>query len=246
MAEIGIVVHPMQRRQRIGSKLLSVVLAAAREAGRRAVIVQTEARSSGPEFLSAAGFDKVHTLRYKRLNLIDLDTAALSRFLGPHHGYRTASWHGATPDFFAEAYAVARQVMSTAPMMGMHCGTVTWDADRVKTMTRPGEEYGDDRYTVVAIDVTDGSIVGYTELTVPADGKGDGRHHGTAVLPSHRGQGLGLWVKAKAISLAYNGHSNLAGLLTEAADSDAPMGRINDQLGYLLTHEALQYQLDLS
>ena len=37
----------------------------------------------------------------------------------------------------------------------------------------------------------------------------------------------------------------LAGLVTDTADSNTHMRRINDALGYAPTHRALEYQLDL-
>jgi GNAT superfamily N-acetyltransferase len=100
-------------------------------------------------------------------------------------------------------------------------------------------------HTFAVLDEADGTVVGFSELVVPGDGSGDGQHYGTAVLPDHRGRGLARWMKAAAISHALERHPVLAGLRTDTADSNKPMLAVNDSLGYLPTHKALEYQLDL-
>jgi hypothetical protein len=40
-------------------------------------------------------------------------------------------------------------------------------------------------------------------------------------------------------------YPELGGLLTDTADSNAPMRGINDALGYVPTHTTYEYQLDL-
>lgn len=52
-------------------------------------------------------------------------------------------------------------------------------------------------------------------------------------------------MKAESIRLARLRHPDLTGLLTDAADSNAPMIGINDALGYRPTHRELEYRLDL-
>ncbi|MDH6117492.1 GNAT superfamily N-acetyltransferase [Kitasatospora sp. GAS204A] len=89
------------------------------------------------------------------------------------------------------------------------------------------------------------AIVGFTELVVPGDGRGDAQHYGTGVLPEHRGHGLGRWMKAAAIRQVIEQHPDLEGLLADTAASNRPMRAINEELGYRPTHNSLLYQLDL-
>jgi GNAT superfamily N-acetyltransferase len=167
------------------------------------------------------------------------------RIESPHPGYRLMSWHGTVPDGLAETFAASRRAMDDMPMDDTDYGTVTWDVDRVRTAAKVVEQRGDHLYTVVAVDASDGSIAGFTELVVPGDGKGDGQDYGTGVLPEHRGQGLGRWMKAESIRHAHGRHPDLGGLLTDTADSNTHMRQINDSLGYTPTHTTHQYQLAL-
>ncbi|MEU7136091.1 GNAT family N-acetyltransferase [Streptomyces sp. NPDC046261] len=246
LAELTLAVHPAERRQGTGSRLLDAVVAAAREDGRRYVVAQAQAGSPGDRFLAARGFRKVLTLTYARLALDAVDTTALAGIVGRHHpGYRLTSWHGTVPDDLAATFAASRRAMDDMPMDDTDHATVTWDVDRVREAARAVEERGELLHTVVAVDERDGSVVGFTELVVPGDGKGDAQHYGTAVLPGHRGHGLGRWMKAESIRRAREDHPDLAGLLTDTADSNTFMRRINDGLGYTPTHKVLRYQLTL-
>src|SRR4051812_3941474 len=154
--------------QGVGSRLLDTAVAAARDNARRCVIAQAEAGSPGDRFLPARGFRKVLTLRFSRLPLADADTTALARIIeGPHPGYRLMSWHGAVPDGLAETFAASRRAMDDMHMDDTDYGTVTWDVDRVRTAAKVVEQRGDHLHTVVAVDASDGSIAGFTELVVP-------------------------------------------------------------------------------
>ncbi|KUL37693.1 acetyltransferase [Streptomyces sp. NRRL F-4489] len=246
LAELELRVHPVERRRGIGSRLLDAAVAAAREDRRRCVLAQAEAGSPGGRFLPARGFRKVLTLTFARLPLAGVDVAALEKIVErPHPGYRLASWYGTVPDDLARTFAASRRAMDDMPMDDADHGTVTWDVDRVRAVARAVAERGELLHTVVAVDASDGSIAGFTELVVPGDGRGDGLHYGTGVLPEHRGHGLGRWMKAASIRQARARHPELGGLLTDTADTNRPMRNINDALGYAPTHQELTYQLDL-
>ena len=246
LAELDLRVHPAERRKHAGSLLLDAAVAAARQDGRRSVITQAEAGSPGDWFLSARGFRRVLTLTFTRLPLAGANITALTEITDQSHpGYQLLSWEGTVPDSLAEAFTASRHAMDDMPMGGTDFGTVAWDVDRVRAAAAAIAERGDLLHTVVAVDESDGSIAGFSELVVPGDGKGDGQHYGTGVMPAHRGHGLGHWMKAASILHARERHPDLSGLLTDTADNNPYMRRINDALGYAPTHTTFEYQLDL-
>ncbi|GHF00998.1 hypothetical protein GCM10014715_66510 [Streptomyces spiralis] len=221
-------------------------MATARINARRRVIAQAEAGSPGDRFLAAHGFRKVLTLRYARLPLADVDAATLTEIIErPPPGYRLASWQGTVPDGLAQTFAASRRAMDDMPMDDTDYGIVTWDVDRVRGAAKAVDQRGDHLHTVVAIDASDGSIAGFTELVIPDNDTGDGQHYGTGVLPEHRGHGLGRWMKAASIRQALRRYPELGGLLTDTAHSNTHMRHINDSLGYAPTHSTHQHQLDL-
>ncbi|MFF4710739.1 GNAT family N-acetyltransferase [Streptomyces eurythermus] len=246
IAELDLRVHPAERRKGVGSRLLDTAVATARDNARRRVVAQAEAGSPGDRFLAARGFRKVLTFRYTRLAMADVDPTVLAGIVErPHPGYRLTSWQGTVPDDLARTFAASRRAMDDMPMDDADYGTVAWDVDRVRAAAKAVEQRGDHLHTVVAIDASDGSIAGFTELVIPGNGTGDGQHYGTGVLPEHRGHGLGRWMKAESIRQTHRDYPALDGLLTDTVDSNAHMRRINDGLGYTPTHTTHQYQLDL-
>ncbi|MEV1329694.1 GNAT family N-acetyltransferase [Micromonospora costi] len=247
LAELELHVHPAERRTGTGSRLLDAAVSAARVDGRRALLAQAEAGSPGDRFLAARGFRRKLTLTYARLALADVDLAMITEFAGRRPpGYRLSTWDGVVPDELADTFAASRRAMDDMPMGEVDYGTVSWEVDRVRAAARAIAERGDLLHTVVAVDESDGSIVGFTELVVPGDGTGDGRHYGTGVLPEHRGHGLGRWMKAEAIRQARGRYPELGGLLTDVADDNQHMRAVNDALGYIPTHQTIEYQLDLA
>ena len=246
LAELEVCVHHAERRQGVGTRLLEAAVAAARSDGRRSVVAQAAEDSPGDRFLAKRGFRRVLALTYARLVLADADLAEITRLAElPHPGYRLTAWEGAVPPGLARSYADSRRAMDDMPMEDTDFGTVVWDVDRVLAAAAAVAGRGDLLYTVAALDMTDGSVVGFSELVVPGDGRGDAQHYGTAVLPEHRGHGLGRWMKAESIRRARERHAGLTGLLTDTASSNAPMLGINDELGYVPTHRAVEYQLGL-
>ncbi|GAA0299385.1 N-acetyltransferase family protein [Streptomyces turgidiscabies] len=246
LAEVEVSVHPAERRRGVGTRLLEAAVAAARSDGRRSVLAQAEEGSPGDRFLAARSFRRVLALTYARLALADVDLAEITRLAElPYPGYRLTAWEGAVPPALARSYADSRRAMDDMPMEDTDYGTVVWDVDRVLAAAEAVAGRGDLLHTVAALDTADGSVVGFSELVVPGDGQGEGQHYGTAVLPEHRGRGLGRWMKADSIRRARERHPGLTGLLTDTATGNAPMLGINDELGYVPTHRAVEFQLGL-
>ncbi|MBT2478575.1 GNAT family N-acetyltransferase [Streptomyces sp. ISL-94] len=246
LGELDVQVHPAERRRRAGSLLLDAAVAAARQDGRRALTAQAEAGSPGAAFLLAGGFRTALALIYARLPLADADLPVLTAIAEePHAGYQLVGWDGMVPGRLADTFVASRRAMDDMPMGAVSYGTVVWDLDRVRAAVSAVAARGDVLHTVAAVDRSDGSIAGFTELVVPGDGTGDAQHYGTAVLPEHRGRGLARWMKAASIVQARAAHPQLDGLLTDTADNNPHMRRVNDELGYLPTHTSHEYQLDL-
>ncbi|MFF3488367.1 GNAT family N-acetyltransferase [Streptomyces sp. NPDC002701] len=246
LAELDIAVHRCERRRGVGTRLLEAAVAAARGEGRRSLLAQAVDGAPGDHFLAARGFRRVLALTYARLPLADADPDRIDALVRqPHEGYRLTEWEGRVPPELARSFAASRRAMDDMPMDGTDYGTVVWDVDRVLSAADAVAGRGELLHTVAALDTADGSVVGFSELVVPGDGRGDGQHYGTGVLPEHRGHGLGLWMKARAVRRARERHPELSGLLTDTADSNTHMRAVNDALGYLPTHKAVEYQLDL-
>jgi GNAT superfamily N-acetyltransferase len=241
-AELALDVHPADRRQGVGTRLLGAAEGAARAAGRSALVCgPVDAGSPADRFLAARGLRAVLRLTYTRL---DLAAAELPEVMPPA-GYRLRAWRGVVPDDLADAFAAARPAMDDMPMDAMAFTPEPWDVDRVRRVARAVADRGEHLDTVAAVDEADGAIVAFTEVVIPAGGTGDGQHYGTGVLPDHRGRGLARWLKVEAVRRVRADFPELSGLLADTADSNTAMRRVNETLGYVPTHRSVIYQLDL-
>jgi GNAT superfamily N-acetyltransferase len=240
--ELALNVHVADRRQGVGTRLLEAAKDAARAAGRSALVCgPVEAGSPGDRFLVARGLRAVLPLTYTRL---DLATAELPE-IRPPAGYRLAAWRGLVPDDLAEAFAAARPAMDDMPVDAMAFTPEPWDVARVRRVAQAVADRGEHLDTVAAVNVSDGVIVAFTEVVIPAGSTGDGQHYGTGVLRDHRGRGLARWLKVEAVRRVRWVFPHLSGLLADTADSNAAMRRVNEALGYVPTHRAAIYQFDL-
>ncbi|QNE17207.1 GNAT family N-acetyltransferase [Kribbella qitaiheensis] len=240
LAELELAVHPAERRHGIGSELLAVAAAAGKEHEARTMLADATAGSPADHFLANRGFTVGLTLIFARLALTEVSLPTTEP-----PGYRLESWSGVVSDELVETYAEARKAMDDAPVGDIEYGAEIWDVNRVRHIAKVVERRGESLLTVAAIEQSTGQIVGFTELVVPADGKGDAQHYGTAVLPKHRGHGLALWMKAESIRSTRSGFPDLTGLLTDTADNNTAMQRVNAVLGYRETHRTHRYTLDL-
>ncbi len=247
LAELELAVHPAERRRGIGSQLLTAVVEAAREQDVRTVVADATVGTAGDHFLAMRGFAVGLTLHFTRLALADVDDAAMVAIVQTQHpGYRLKSWRGVVSDELVQTFTDARSAMDDAPLGDIDFGSEEWDVDRTRSVAQVVEQRGDHLCTIAAIEESTGQIVGFTELVVGGDGKGDAQHYGTAVLPGHRGHGLARWMKAESIRQAREDFPDLAGLLTDMVDTNVAMRHINDELGYRTTHRTRRYALHLS
>ncbi|WP_460654971.1 GNAT family N-acetyltransferase [Kribbella endophytica] len=235
LAELELTVHPADRRQGVGSRLLEAALQGAFENDATTVLADATVGSASDAFLAARGFTVGLRLVYTRLELADARPSA-----APVAGYRLTSWAGVPPDGLIESFTLARAAMSDAPVGDISYGEEVWDVERSRQVAEVVAQRGDFLETVAALDES-GEVVAYTELVVPGDGQGDAQHYGTVVVPTHRGHGLSRWLKAEQIRQTTARHPKLAGLLTDTAATNEAMRRTNDSLGYKELHQVHRY-----
>jgi GNAT superfamily N-acetyltransferase len=247
LSELELAVHPSERRKGIGSQLVAAAADAARAAEARIVLADARVGSPADHFLAQCGFTVGLRLIFTRLPLADVDAAVLAAVAEAEHpGYRLVSWQGVVPDELGQTFTEARSAMDDAPVGEIDYGPDVWDLDRTKAAALRIEQRGEHLSTVAAVEEATGRIVGFTELVVPADGRGDAQNFSTAVLKDHRGHGLARWLKAESIRQARDRFPNLGGLLTDMVDTNAAMRHVNADLGYRTTHEVHRYKLTLS
>jgi GNAT superfamily N-acetyltransferase len=242
LGQFTIDVHPAHRRRGVGTRLLDAVAAAARDERRRCLVVEASSDTPGVAFLEARGFACVLSLSLLLLSVHEV--SGIEEIVrADHPGYRLTRWLGVVPGELAETFATAKSAMGDMPTGEMDYGTTDWDADRVRDMAEVVEKRGDTLLTVAALH--DETIAGFTELVIPV---GDGTRaiqYDTAVVPGHRGNGLGLWVKAGMLDWLRAEWPAVAEIETDNAEDNSHMLTVNERLGFRPLRKTRQYQYDL-
>lgn len=244
-AEIEMTVHPAHRRLGAGSRLLATVTAAARAEGCRTMVTEAEAGSAAESFLAAREFTPALRLTWLRLPLDAVPETVRKLPEVPHPGYRLAAWDGVVPDALAASFARARQGMADMPLGTLDRGAPEWTEERVREAAETVARRGEHLMTVAAVREEDGEVAGYTELVLPAGRTGRAQQYDTAVLPAHRGHGLGLWVKAEMLRRVRAEHPGITEVLADNADDNRHMLAVNTALGFRPQRRTVMFQLGL-
>lgn len=148
--------------------------------------------------------------------------------------YRLVTWRGPTPDDRLDDMAALRSGMSTdAPMAGMEVAPDPWDAERVRAHGVRQLATGRILLTAAAEHVPSGRFVAYTEIEVDPGDAPAAVQEGTLVLRSHRGNRLGMLLKAANILHLLDVSPSVRVLTTFNAEENRSMLDVNEALGFI-------------
>jgi len=227
-----IVVHPRARRQGIGTAVLRALVPELRARGRELVEGwQLTVGGDGPKWAESLGFRTVHTVLMQTLEFSGADRSLWE--VGVPQGYRLQRWIGAAPDDLVFSCAEARQAIHDAPLGDLGYQDPQWTVERVREREAELRAAGVEQRVVVAIDEATGAVVGLTELEVHPSDLGWGFQRDTAVVPAHRGFGLGRCVKAEMIRWLVADRPDFTRIQTTTGAENTHMSRVNHQLGFV-------------
>ncbi|MBC7724325.1 MAG: GNAT family N-acetyltransferase, partial [Burkholderiaceae bacterium] len=190
------------------------------------------ARDPGAAFLVSNGYRLAQVERMSRLPLPRTVPVP-----GPPAGYGLEMWEGPTPVHRRNDLAVLHAAMSTDPPLGeTDWQPEPWDAARVVRQDALNDAEGRRWLTAAARHVASDTLVGFTQLTVPADTvpANDMRpifQQDTVVLGAHRGHRLGHLIKAANLA-TLTGLPNPC-IYTWNAEENRHMLAVNEALGFV-------------
>jgi len=240
-----IVVHPRARRHGVGTAMLRALVPELRARGRELVEGwQLTVGGDGPKWAEALGFRTVHTVLMQTLEFSGADSSLWN--VDVPAGYRTHRWIGAAPDDLIACYAKARQAIHDAPLGDLGYQDPQWTVQRVREREAELSAVGVEQRVVVAVHEATGAVAGLTELEVHPSDLGWGFQRDTAVLPAHRGEGLGRCVKAEMIRWLLADRPEFKRIQTTTGADNKHMSRVNHQLGFTTARTMVAVNLELA
>lgn len=254
------------RSRGIGGALLEAVEANAREAGRTVFAGDSMALpAEGPQLDSPTGFGSVpesnpgvrfavrhgyvlgQVVRGSRLALpFDAATALGDAAEASGPGYRSAAWTGPIPEHRLDDLARLHSRMSTdAPSADLQITPEVWDADRVRSLDELRGKTDRTILTSVVEHIESGTLVAFSELSVPHDPALAVQQEDTLVLKEHRGHRLGMLAKVANLELLEREHPGRAWVITFNAEENRPMLDVNEAIGFVpFVYEAVWEKQD--
>lgn len=227
------VVHPDARRRGAGTALMRAGLGALAADGRRTLLVETRPDGPGAAFCDALGLEVAQSQQESLLALSAVDRGDVESLAAADHpGYRLAAWSDRSPDELLESYAAAKAAMNDAPVGGLDWEGLRYSADRQRENEEVAVQLGQEYRFVAAVHAGSGAVAALTELLISRWSPHRAEQDDTAVVPAHRGHGLGLWVKAEMLRRLLAERPDVRQIITYNAEDNAHMWRINARLGF--------------
>lgn len=229
---IDVVVRPEHRRQGHGTAVLARLDEIAQAAGRHTLFVEVrwdlgQDGSGHTAFAEAMGFQRDLVDAHRVLTLpAEMPSAP------PRDGYVLHAWRGPCPEEWIDQYArLLTLIVQEAPSGDYPLENEFFDRARIRSDEQLLVEQGR-TMQVVAAESPDGVLAGHTQLVFSETDPHDAYQWDTLVLSDHRGHGLGLSLKVRAMADSADLLEGRRHVHTFNAASNGPMIAVNEKMGF--------------
>lgn len=230
-------VLPFYRQQGIGKMLLQKVVETAVANQRRLVMTDTCSRIPAGEIVAQKyGFrigSKSHT---NQLLISELNNQLLNEWmqLGETRAakFSLVRWDGAYPEEEMDGIMSLIHLINTMPTDDMEVEDMQVTREQVREQEASFMKRGIERWVYAAKEKETGEFAGYTVVFWNPEKPHVLLQEDTAVFPHFRNNGLGKWLKAAMLKRVLDKRPQVTHVRTGNADSNAPMLKINNALGF--------------
>ncbi len=244
----SIYVRPDRRRRGIGMALLGDIAAETRRRGRTLLTLETASQvPAGDAFVGHTGAEMAIEARISRLDLAMLDPGVIERMIQAGQeracGFALDYWIDSFPEGELDAIADLFGTMNSAPRDKLKVNDHRVTADQIRQGVRELKIAKVSRWVLYARETATGALAGFTEVFWHPDRPSHLGQGNTGVRPRYRGHGLGRWLKATMLERVRRERPMVRFVDTGNADSNAPMLKINEELGFRLHMISRTWQL---
>lgn len=248
LLNFDIAVLPEWRRQGIATRLLKLIANVAQREQRRLLMTSTDsAIPAGEAFMKRLGARVGIISRTNQLDLGELNRGLLREWCAraPKAEFALGLWEGPYPEEELDAIVRLREVMNTEPRDNLEIEDVKWTREQLRQIEASLAERKTERWTMYVRERKTGNLAGYTEVFWSAFEPETLYQGDTGVFPEYRGRGLGKWLKAAMLEKVLRDRPTVKRVRTGNANSNAPMLKINFELGFRPYKQWTTWQVEL-
>jgi len=253
-AWITVEVLPEFRARGIGRALADAVETIARDQGKAKALAYTPIKDEPGErldsptgfgsisatretrFLRARGYSLEQVERLSRLQLpvADLDARVVASRARSGPAYAVHLWERPTPQhWLADMATLATRMSTDAPTAGLEEPEDIWTAERVLDADQRDLANPRRRLTAAVEHLPTGTLVGFSELSVPPETSRAVDQYATLVLKEHRGHALGMLLKVSNLKHLEDLRPGHPSVMTFNAEENRHMLDVNEAVGFV-------------
>jgi mycothiol synthase len=238
LAEINIEVLPKYRQQGIGKQALKLFLSFAKKHRRKLLLAFTSNRIPESEILfEHMGARKGLGMHINQLKLSEFDKTLVQKWLAQSEklssDFELGFLDGAYPDaLINDIVDLYQEVGNDQPREDLEMEDQKFTPQIMRQMEQSMFARGDRRWTMYLLDRTQGKIAGLTEVFWNPNRAMILNQGFTGIYPAYRSKGLGKWLKAEMMNKLLNERPEVEFVRTGNANSNAPMLKINIEMGF--------------
>jgi mycothiol synthase len=242
-----VAVRPEGRRRGLGKRLLKPLVETAAQEDRRLLLGGTLARvPCGEAFMRRVGARAGLEGHVNQLLISELDPDLMRswRERGPSADFELGWWIGPYPEEALADVVEMKKADNLMPRGDLELEDDTPTPELIREWDETMVKRKQERWTVYARDRASGEIAGYTEVYWGPERLDQMWQGGTAVFRKFQNRGLGRWLKATMMEKILTDRPGVKRIRTGNADSNAPMLKINVEMGFkpYLSHTEWQVE----